>query len=1048
MSFPTRYYPSWTCFCSVLLTVLPLGSTASAKLSFNRDVRPIFSDTCFACHGPDESNNKGGLRLDSLARALQGGKSKEPALVAGKPLESNIYKRLINTDETEIMPPPEFHKVLKPKQIETIKQWIAEGAEYEGHWAFVKPTHVTVPPVPNGGGGGNEIDSFLRPALAAKGLKANPEADKATLIRRASLDLIGLPPTENEIDAFEKDTSPDAWSKLIDRLMASPHYGERMAMPWLDNARYADSHGFQTDSSRTMWPWRDWVINAFNANMPFDQFTVEQLAGDLLPNPTLSNKVATGFNRNHRINGEGGLIAAEWRMENIIDRVETTGSTWLALTLNCCRCHDHKYDPITQKEFYQLTAYFNSVTETGILGQKGQNRAGGNPEPVLELLSEEHQAKVAKLDEAVANAAKAVKATTVAPDDFAKWEQSLRVSTTASGLRTTPLDVTSAAAATANLKVQADRSWLATGKTTAKEVYTIKAKLTDGPLTGLVLEALPDPSLKKGPGRAANGNFVLSGIKAEITAPSLPEPIKIDFVGAETDFEQPNYNIKGLVIEPTATRKKAKPALTAGWAVNGYDPKLHPRLRALFTFKEISVPKDASMSIELKQESFPNHSIGRFSLSTIKVPSALASLKGTTLSAESVKALATAPNARSSEQKEILLKLYTASEGHPNKKFESALDAAQKARTAYGNMIPTVMVMKELDKPADAFLLKRGQYDQPDGKVERMLPAVFPKLPDGQPNNRLGLAKWLVNGEHPLTARVWVNRTWERLFGTGIVKTTEDFGSQAEWPSHPELLDWLAIEFVKRGWDMKAMHKLMMMSAAYRQSANVTPELLEKDPENRYYARGPRFRLQAELLRDQALALSGLLVPKVGGASVRPYMPENVWDETSVYGDMRGYKSDTGEGLYRRTLYTIWKRTSAPPSMLLFDSPSREICVVKRSRTNTPLQALALLNEITYVEAASKLAARIMKEGGATAEARIAWGFRHVTARHATPDEISVLKSGLDKRLARFQTEPASAQKLIDNGDTSPDPSLPPIELAAWTVTANILLNLDEIVTR
>ena len=870
----------------ILALAIPLSAHAAEKISFNRDIRPILSENCFYCHGPDAQKQKAELRLDLRDAALKGGESGKAAIQPGKPAESEVIKHILSTDPDEHMPPKKSGKTLKPQEIELLKQWIAEGAEYQGHWAFLKPERPSVPEIRNpksepsearqtaaGSPQGsaayqirNPIDAFVYARLEKEKLAPTPEASRETLIRRASLDLTGIPPTPEEVDAFLNDRAPNAYEKVVDRLLASPRYGERMAAQWLDFARYADSNGFQEDSSRQMFSWRDWVIGAFNRNMPFDQFTIEQLAGDMLPNAATDQIVATGFNRNHRLNGEGGRIVEEWFVETVIDRVETTGQTWMALTLGCARCHDHKYDPVSQKEFYQLYAFFNSNEESGVL----EPRNRGNTMPLINVPTQEQTAQLAKLEKEISDAeSRKIEATKELPKLQSVWEETQ-----------------------------------------------------------------------------------LAAIKKAEEAAALQLP-------AET--------------KPKAATKLSESAILA-------------------------------------------------------------------LKAETAK--------RTDAQKAELTKIFNDTNDTPVKQAEKTIAAKKKERDGIKSNAPTTMVMKEIAQPRAAVILRRGEYDKKGDPVERGLPAALPPMPAGAPMNRLGFAQWLVSGEHPLTARVWVNRAWEQFFGTGLVKTSENFGSQAEWPSHPELLDWLATEFVRLKWDMKAMQKTIVMSATYRQSARSTPTLIERDPDNRLLARGPRFRLTGEALRDQALAVSGLLVEKVGGPSVKPYMPPAVWDETSVYGDMRGYKSDTGEGLYRRSLYTIWKRTAAPPSMLIFDSATREICTVKRSRTNTPLQALSLLNEITYVEAARKLAERMLAEGGATAEERIAWGFRRATSRRPDPTELKVLTSGVEQRLVQFRQNTESAKQLLAFGESKPLATLDPAELAAYSVAANVILNLDEVITR
>jgi hypothetical protein len=842
--------------CLILLSPLLLSAASPDKVGFNRDVRAILSENCYYCHGPDEKHREEDLRLDIRADAIKAG-----AIVPGKPEESELIARIFTDDEDEIMPPPKTHKILTTEQKELLKRWIAEGAEYEEHWAFTAPQTPAVPAVKSKAAAfGNGIDAFILQKLEQNNAQLSAPADPHTLIRRVTLDLTGLPPSPAEVEAFVKacrnadgkgyTISQQAYEALVDRLLASPAYGEKMASMWLDYARYADSHGFQSDSSRSMWPWRDWVIRAFNENKPFDQFTIEQLAGDLLPKPSNAQLVATGFHRNHRINGEGGLIPEEWRIENIIDRVDTTGSTWLGLTLGCARCHDHKYDPISQKEFYQMFAFFNNIAETGVIVGPS-NRAGGNMDPVVCVGTD------AQLQQHAA------------------------------------------------LQKQVDQA------------------------SGLVKAA-----------------------------------------------------------------EKQTAAAQAAW-----------------------------------EKSKLSHS---------QTPAAILQLISIT------------PKKRNKQQVEQLAKYFRENVDHPAKKSATELAALQKKLLEMEKRLPATMIMRELPKPRPAYVLNRGQYTEIGEEVTANTPAVLPALPADAPRNRLTLAQWIVSPQNPLTARVWVNRQWERFFGNGIVKTSENFGMQSDPPSHPELLDWLATEFIRSGWDMKAMQKRMVMSATYRQSSNyksTSPELLEKDPYNRLLSRAPRLRLPAESIRDQALTISGLLDHSIGGPSVRPYMPAGVWDETSVYGDLRNYKHDTNNGLYRRTLYTIWKRTAAPPTMLLFDSPSREICTVKRSNTNTPLQALALLNEVTYVEAARVLAQRMIKDGGSTPEQRLAWAFHQATLRQPTADELSILQNSFQKHLATYRAAPQEAAKLIDAGD-APDAAGDPIELAAYTVCANVILNLDEIIMR
>ena len=1029
-------------FSLVLATCLP--AAAAGKLQYNRDVRPILNDKCFNCHGTDASHRKGDLRLDVRESAMKPAKSGDIAIVPGDLSKSQLAVRIeLGHDDDDLMPPEKSGKPLTSDEKALLKQWISEGAEYQGHWAFLKPERSPVPKIDNPKFEiRNEIDAFIAARLEKEGLQSSPEADRATLLRRVTLDLTGLPPTIEEVAAFEKDTSPQAYEKVVDRLLKSEPYGERMAMQWLDFARFADSHGFQTDSSRAMWPWRDWVIKSFNDNKPFDQFTIEQIGGDLLPNATRDQIVATGFNRNHRLNGEGGIIAEEWRIENIIDRVETTSFTWLGLTMNCCRCHDHKYDPLTQKDFYSLFAFFNNMPESGTI-QGASNRSGGNSEPVIEVPDQDDEKELAGIKKQVDKAkARVTEIELQLPNLVASWESDMERPEAAKKEMWDPLAVTSVTSeGKASPKKLPDGSWVVGGRNPDFDTYTATSPLREGSFTGLLLETFADPSLPgQSLGRAFNGNYVLTGIEAEITAPKLRKPVKIAFTRAESDYSQKGYDVKMLLDKDPKN----------GWAIDGNDPKKKVDRKAMFLAdKAVKVPAGATLTVKLTHQSkFAGHNIGRFRLSSTDDDPSLVSLDGHGGPPASVIAVMKTPTEnRTPKQREELEKFYRTSVDGPLRDADFALAAAKAEMEKYERMVPTVMVMKE-GPVRDAFILKRGEYDKPGDKVSMNTPAILPPMPKDAPANRLGLAKWIVDPSNPLTSRVWVNRTWEKFFGYGLSKATENLGTQSEYPVHPELLDWLATEFVRIGWDMKAMQKLMVMSATYRQSSKVTPALLEKDPENRLLARGPRFRLSGEVVRDQALAIGGLLVPKIGGPSVRPYMPEGVWDETSKYGDLRGYKADTGEGLYRRSFYTIWKRTAAPPTMLLFDAPTREICTVKRSRTNTPLQALALLNEVTFVEAARGLAQQMMQHGGATPEQRIAYGYKRATARAIEPAALKQLTDGLAKRVALYQSKPADATALLAQGATKPDASLNPAELAAYTTTASVLLNLDRVVAR
>lgn len=1029
-----RLIPSLA-FVSTLLASNCL-SAADEGVNFNRDVRPILSRNCFQCHGPDENTREAGLRLDLSANVAAESDSGLAAIVPNKPDQSELLRRVVSDDEQERMPPGDSSNRLSEKEVEVLRRWIEQGAQYQGHWAFIPPQRPELPSVINRQWPINEVDHFILAELETEGLSPTDAATKQTLIRRLSLDLTGTPPTPAEVDAFVADASPDAYERLVDRLQASPRYGERMAIHWLDAARFADSNGYQVDSSRQMWPWRDWLIKALNDNLPFDRFTVEQLAGDLLPDATESQRVATGFNRNHRLNGEGGIIAEEWRIETVIDRVETTGNTWMGLTLGCCRCHDHKFDPVSQKEFYQFFAFFNNIEESGTL--QGESR---NTNPIITVATDEQKRESAvhksEWDLAQNRLSEIEKSL---PTLVAAWETEYRQrSQDVVPLWTMlqPNEVRSTGGAT--LVRQSDGTWLASGNNPDSDTYEIVAPLSGTHLSALLLETLPHPDLpNQSLGRYSNGNYVLSGVEVEVSSPDLTPPRVGKLARVEADYSQKGWDIQSLLDDNPNN----------GWAVDG-PTKRDPR-RAIFVLDSpLEVPADGTVTVRLKHAAINGHNIGRFRISTSGADTEQIELTGNGQLPPNILAiLELPPEKRSADQTAELEKFYREMTDNPIKRAVSDVAIAMKRYQDFENGLPTTMVMREIAAPRDTFILARGEYDKPGEQVTAATPAFLPPLPDGAPTDRLSLARWLVSPDHPLTARVYVNRMWEHFFGIGIVKSSENLGSQADWPSHPQLLDWLATEFVRIGWDMKDIQKKIVMSATYRQSSAVTPDRLQRDPENRLLARGPRFRLQAELIRDQALAISGLLNDKIGGPSVRPYMPEGVWNETTRYGDLQNYKHDVDSGLYRRTMYTIWKRTAGPPTLMLFDAPSREVCTVSRSRTNTPLQALAILNEVTYVEAARQLAVRMMTQGGSIPEDRLTHGFRLATTRFPESDELQILLDGLKADWEHYQVDTKAAEELISAGESKAPPDLNSAELAAYTLAANVILNLDEVITR
>jgi hypothetical protein len=1018
-------------------------------IEFNRDVRPILAK-CFTCHGHDPATVAAGLRLDDGPSAKKRLKSGFTAIVPFHPEQSRLIKRIYAPVEEMLMPPKSSNKILTAEEKATLKQWILEGAEYKDHWGFVAPVRPPVPAVSLKSWPKNPIDNFILEKIEERGLKPSPPADRRTLIRRVTLDLTGLPPAPSEVAAFLADKSPNAYEKVVDRLLASPRYGERMAMDWMDYARYADSNGYQADFERFQWRWRDWVIDAFNRNMPYDQFTVEQIAGDMLPNPTMDQRLATGFNRNHRINTEGGVVAEEWRVETVIDRVETTSQVWLGLTAGCARCHDHKYDPITQKDFYSLFAFFNNVPESGT----GEERPVNHP-PVMKAPTPEQQAKLAMLQD--------------------------RVTKTGAEIER-ELDANAANVTDWHVANPSESARLCEG-------LIGRYRMIDPPtVTG---EAAPPK---------ADGKTTFSAGRST-GAVAVGEEAFVD-LGQAGDFDTNDKFSFGAWIKPergggSPLSRMDAPNKYRGWDIflNGDRPAVHlisswPE-NAMKLVSKTAIPIGKWSHVLVTYAGTPNPSSvhiyinGRQMETEVEGEPALTGSIRTTvstkvgrrtgadrfrgeiddvvlyrraLSADEVSELAAIPEAtpllaipadrRTKEQARELAKLWLREKNPAFRDRLAQYRQAVEERDQVENAISTVMVMEEMQKPREAFVLKRGQYDQHGDKVEAAFPAFLRIKGKTFPNNRLGLAKWIVDPKNPLTSRVTVNRLWDRFFGVGIVPTVEDFGTRADFPSHPELLDWLATEFIRTGWDLKKTIREIVTSATYRQSSRVTPALLKADPTNRLLARGPRFRLPAEVLRDQAMYVGGTLTEKIGGPSVRPYQPDGVWDEVNVYGNLRNYMHDLGPNLHRRSLYTIWKRTAAPPTMTLFDVPSRETCRVRRSRTNTPLQALTMLNDVTYVEAARALAIRMMREGGATPESRLAFAFRVTLSRPPLPEESRILLGSLEKRLAHYRANPKAAGQLLVEGDLLNDPWLKDPDVAAYTILASTILNMDEAVTR
>ncbi len=1007
---------------SPLLLASLAHAAADAGVNFSRQIQPILSENCYQCHGPDGKARKADLRLDrkeGMYRTKEG----ITVVVPGQSKASELIDRINTSDPDDLMPPAKSHRQLTEAQKQLLKRWVDEGAPWAEHWAYTAPVRPEQPSIADGAFTiRNPIDAFVAERLVREHLPQAPEADKEKLLRRVTLDLTGLPPTEQELDAFLADASADAYEKTVDRLLASPRFGERMVWEWLDAARYADTNGYQGDPTRDMWHWRDWAIKALNDNMPFDRFTIEQIAGDLLPNPSQAQLIATGFHRNHMINGEGGRLPEESRVEYVMDRTETTGTIWLGLTINCCRCHDHKFDPLRQKDYYQLSAYFNSIDESG-----GNDAGGGLANPVISLATPEQRAHVDEL-KAIEEKAKSEREAMekALRDAQPAWEEALKDG----GADGKPREVTWKVVVPdytlsdhgTVLEHTQDGTVTATGPSPAVDDYIYTAKSQYGVPTAFKLVAEPDDRLiNKGPGRADNGNFVLT----EVALQADGRPVELGAVSA--DFEQEGWPARNAFDGKQDT----------GWAVM---PKFGEPHTLIFEARSplgYGQPQ-VQLSFRLSFQYGKQHTLGRFKLySTTDNTSLLRPMP------DNIRALISKqPSARTDDDKKQLAKYYL----DTNPKLAAAIqkqNGAKSAREAAEQALPRTMVMRDRPTPRETFVLIKGGYDKPADKVSPDVPAFLPKLPPDSPQNRLALARWLVSRENPLTARVNVNRYWQTFFGIGLVKTAEDFGVQGDAPSHPELLDWLACEFMDSGWDVKHIVRLIVTSATYRQTSKVSASMAERDPENRLLSRGPRFRLQSWMLRDQALAVSGLLVDKLGGPPVKVYQPPGIWED-ATFGQIQ-YQQDHGEALYRRSLYIFWRRIVAPP--LFFDVANRQNCTVRVARTNTPLQALVTLNDVTYTEAARGLAQRLLTQAAGD-KARIALGFRLCTARTPSDRDSEISAAALAKLREAYAKDPEAARKLLSAGESKPDPKLDAIELAAYTAFSSLLLNLDETLTK
>ena len=1037
-----------------------LVQAAERQVVFTREVRPILSRNCFQCHGPDEENRQMGLRLDTPEGfAGDRGNFGGPVVIPGNAADSLLFQRI--TAEAENFRMPRDREALTADEVETIRLWINQGADWESHWAFIPPEKPAVPEVENLSWVKNPIDHFVLEKLEKELLDPSKAADKEILIRRVTLDLTGIPPTIEEIDAYLADESPNAYEKLVERLLQSPRYGERMAVEWLDAARYADTNGYQTDGERSMWRWRDWVINAYNENMPFDQFTIEQLAGDMLPNATLDQKIATAFNRNHSLNAEGGIVPEEFLVEYAVDRVATTSTVWLGLTMGCARCHDHKFDPLQQKEFYEFSAFFNNINERG----KGFKYV--NSPPFITAPTASQQEELVELDQRLKEARLALADMDEEINSGQQvWEDSLVGSS----------------------DIDADVDW------NLKDGLIVHHAL-DGDISGVHAGKIVDATLEDGLPHFVDGRI---GTAASFDGQRYIDAGMPPNLGYEDEFTlsawiYPNRD-NGVIFSRANEGDQGE----VGWGLYIEDGKIRLNLSTrvlddgvaaettqaiqLERWQHVAATYDGSKTPEgmriyvdgIEQElaglldlvgnRLPQRYPLRIGASGSTKPNFQGSIDDVriydrVLEPEEIAVVSTAetisliasldPSKREKAQSDKLRLSYLNQYASPEiRAAYQEVKRLENDRKDLWESFPTVMVMEEMKERRPTFRLNRGVYDNPAEEVFPGTPSILPPMPDGE-KNRLTFANWLVSPENPLMSRVTVNRYWQMYFGTGLVKTSDNFGSQGEFPSHPELLDWLATTFVESNWNVKELQRLIVTSATYRQSSVVSPELLEKDPENRLLARATRMRLPAQMIRDQALSISGLLVENIGGPSVGPYQPDGLWDDIVERG--QEYRLSTGDDLYRRSLYTFWKRTRPAPAMITFDSSTRETHIVTPTRTNTPLQALNLMNDVTYVEAARALGERVMKEGLAeklSVEQNVNHMYRLAVSRQPTEEVRSILVGAYGDYLSEYQMDRQAALDLVSEGESLRDETLDISQLAAYQMVASLILNLDGTITR
>jgi hypothetical protein len=1039
------------------------------KISYNFHVKPILSDRCFACHGPDEENRAADLRLDLPEHAF-GELPENPgshALVPGKLADSELFHRILSEDEEVMMPPPESNLSLTSEEKAILIKWIEQGAEYEPHWAFAPIEKPAVPEVQQPAWPRNAIDNFVLRKLEENGFSPSEEADKETLIRRVSFSLTGLPPSLEEIDDFVNDTSPDAYEKLVDRLLASPAYGERMAAHWLDVARYADSDGYLDDKHREFSPWRDWVIEAFNQNMPYDEFATLQIAGDLLPNAGQDEILPTAFNRLHKKNSEAGIVYEEYRVEYVADRTNTLGKAFLALSLECARCHDHKYDPVSQEDYYSMFAFFNSTDEIGT-PVYGPDQTPG---PALLLSDEKTDQQIAELEQYIREQETAIEKADNEPA-FQQWlssqsnlEQEMKSSLVNSLQAYYPLD---------NFEQQENNRTSTANRTDSNKPATFSnLDITDG-IQGKSLTIRDYGAMAFGEKVGWFGRDDAFSVDFWIYPDTVYEESNIfthcedrrlglkgyslfvrdnrlQFIMAHS---WPQNSIQVISKEALPVKSWSRVTLTYDGSSRADGVSLYLNGEKLATETEIdNLYKGILFVPDIHTYGFRGMHWGvrdkmipmlNSRLDEIRVfDRSLSELEVAYLSnPENTAQVLQQPDQSLQRQ---LITYYQNRYAHQKEK--ARLKQSRKELTELMNSIPEIMVMGDRPEPRQSYLLERGMYNAHGHEVQPDAPESILPFPEDLPRNRLGLAKWMFMEENPLTARVIVNRIWQLHFGNGLSKTTEDLGNQGSLPTHPELLDYLAVWLRKNDWDLKALHKQIVMSATYRQSSKISPEMLEKDPENLLLARAPRFRLPAEMIRDNALAISDLLVEKVGGESVYPYQPAGLWDEISNKSWRYPYLQTEGEGLYRRSIYTIWKRTSPPPSMLIFDMPQRGECTVRRIPTSTPLQALVLLNDPQYIEASRVLAEKVMQRED-NLQDRLSSTYRLVTGREPREKELLLLEDFYAEEMDKFKTSPEEREEYLQVGADAPDAGLDKTELAALTVVANSIMNTDEATTR